>query len=121
MTKRNMDGYQETYEQYEGSGFVFGYNRGRLSKSQVIFEEDIERIQPRKRNNDDTPIFVKCRTCESYMDFRAGPMNQLEGYWQCPDCGVKVREETVYNKLDRENVEFMKRFDEDKDNELEWL
>ena len=50
-------------------------------------------------NNDDVPMFVKCRVCNKYMSFSAG-------YWYCKKCGARVREKTIYNQLDRENREF---------------
>jgi rubredoxin len=120
MTKRK-DEYNEIYEVYEGSGFTFDYNNGRLSHSKNIFVEDVNRINPSKRNNDGTPLYVNCRPCGSYMDFIPGPRGELDGYWRCPACGTKVRERTIYTQLSRENIAFMSCIEQDDDDEPDWL
>ncbi len=87
MNKRKVDEYRDIYGQYEGSGFIFGYSKGHLSRSKTVLKEDVDRIDPSKRSSDDTPLFVLCRPCESFMDFKAGSKRILDGYWQCPHCG----------------------------------
>ena len=93
----------DIYAQYEGSGFKFEYKNGRLGKSVVVFRDEVETIPDCKRNEDDIALFVRCGSCDDYMDFE-------NGNWVCPHCGKKVREMTVYKQLDRENEREIKKF-----------
>ena len=96
-------------DEYESDGCVFNYAHKRLGKSRIISKEEIIKIDPHKSNTDS--MFVKCGACEVYMDFTSGPTNALDGWWICPECGIKVNESTAYNQLERENEEYLTRID----------
>lgn len=109
------DEYDDIYSQHDGSGFVFTYGKRHLSKSKVIFKDDVDRINPAKRNADETPLFVECRACKELMDFKPGFHGFLDGWWVCPSCDVRVKERTIYIQLDRENNSYLESFDSDDD------
>ncbi len=110
MTKYK-DEYYDIYENLEESGFEFSYKNQRLGRSKPIAKSAIDKLDPSKHNNDDIPLFVKCRHCEEYMDFEEGPNGMLDGKWTCPDCGSRVRERTAYSQLERENEEWENEYD----------
>lgn len=110
MNKKKTEEYEEIYKQYEGSGFKFDYSKKRLGKSKQIFRDEVSAIDPSKRNNDGMPLFVECRACGTYMDFKEGPKKLIFDSWrECPVCGVKIKEETLYNRLERENADWLRR------------
>lgn len=91
-----MDEYKKLY--YEFYGFEFLYHKNRLSKSRPMSADEVMDISERCRNTDTTPIFVKCRDCDEYMEF--------DGKWySCKNCGSRIKERTVYSKLDQESQE----------------
>lgn len=102
--KKKKDGYEDVYNQFENSGFEFNYGNRHISKSKIIFQEQMDAISSGKHNND--MMFVHCRKCGCYMDFESGPDNCLDGIWKCPVCGTRVKESTAYHQLDRENMEW---------------
>jgi rubredoxin len=83
-------------------GFVFGYN-GTLGDSESVDISQIDKIDRRKRNHDDTFLSVRCDGCDTYMDFYPGVKDDLDGYWECPICNEKVDEINIYQKLNDEN------------------
>jgi len=87
--------YEMIYEQNFGFEFEYG---SRLGKSKPMSKDQTEEIPESKRNNDSVPLFVKCKSCDEYMDFA----NYI---WKCPVCGKSVQEMTVYKQLDKENAE----------------
>ena len=91
-------------------GFLFNYNNSRLGKSQTLESSEISSYETQKHNNDDAPLFVNCKKCGILMDFQPGQNDDLDGYWNCPECSAKVRERTAYTELGRENDEFLKHF-----------
>lgn len=60
-------------------GFVFGYN-GTLGDSESVDISQIDKIDRRKRNHDDTFLSVRCDGCDTYMDFYPGVK---DGHMQC--------------------------------------
>jgi hypothetical protein len=101
------DEYDDVYKQHAGSGFEFVYYKRHLGKSKMVFREAIASIDAIKRNEDDIPLFVRCRECDTYMDFTPGHTGVLDGRWICPSCGARVRERTAYSQLDRENTAYL--------------
>lgn len=103
------DEYQEIYEQYDGSGFEFTFNPDNryLGASRSIFKDSIKLINPICRNNDDVPLFVRCKKCNQYMEFQEGLKDELDGWWICPTCNARLKEITVYNRLERENAKMI--------------
>ena len=81
----------------QNCGFSFCYRNGHLSHSRSI---DPNRRNYSEGNSDN--LFVLCGDCDEWMDFYEGS-GDLNGYWECPCCGERVREKTAYTKLDREN------------------
>jgi hypothetical protein len=111
--------YEEIYKQYDGSGFKFNYNKRRIGKSKTIFREEISKIDSSKFNAEGIPLFVNCKACETYMDFKEGPEKMVFDSWRvCPVCGVRVKEETLYRQLDRENTDFGRSIDYDEKPEV---
>lgn len=90
--------------QFENSGFVFEYNGKRIGKSKMILQSKLKKINSSKQNSD--LMFINCKSCGVYMDFKAGSTGVLDGSWICPVCGARVRERTAYNQLNRENTDF---------------
>ena len=80
-------------------GSEFRYRNRHLSNSRYI---DPSLMDPDCGNSDS--LFIKCCDCGVYMTFH--PKGYMDGYWKCPDCGSRVNEMTVYNKLSRENDEW---------------
>ena len=103
------DEYQEIYEQYDGSGFEFTFNPDNryLGASRSIFKDSIKLINPICRNNDDVPLFVRCKKCNQYIEFQEGLKDELDGWWICPTCNARLKEITVYNRLERENAKMI--------------
>lgn len=97
--------------QFENSGFVFEYNKKRIGKSKMILQNKIRGIDSSKHNSD--LMFVNCKPCEVYMDFKTGTADMLDGSWVCPVCGSRVRERTAYNQLNKENTEFVNDMNDD--------
>lgn len=106
--------FDEVYEECTNGGFLFHYNK-RISKSKLITKEDMKNVPTEKGNID--KIFVVCRKCDEFMNFTDGP-DILEGYWVCPCCGAKMKEQTAYMQLDRENNEFLNEFETDDFDEI---
>ena len=101
------DEYEEIYGQYEGSGFLFAYAGGKIGRSVSLPKGEVDKIDARKRNKDDVPLFVRCSTCGEYMDFSPGPENLMDGTWVCPTCKATVKESAPYRKLSKENDRFL--------------
>lgn len=105
-----MEHFDEDYVR----GFRFNYKNGNLSKSQPLYLDDINEIDECKGNEDEVPLFVFCRSCDIFMDYD-GAKNGLifDSWWKCPGCGKRVKEATVYNKLEKENDAFLHLFDDE--------
>lgn len=101
-----FDDYDKVYEQYTNSGFKFDYNNRRLSRSKIIFNDELKTTPMIKRNGDDIPLLVNCKPCNTYMDF-------INGHWTCPKCKARVREMTIYNQLERENTQYLNNIEMD--------
>ena len=97
------DSYNTAYNN-DPVGFMFNYNNGRLSQPVALSKKEISAIPSAAGNSDS--IYIRCKGCDKYMEFIAGPANMLDGKWRCPECGKTVREETPYNRLDKINREF---------------
>ena len=109
MAKRRNDEYEETDNQQTDFGFEFNYGSGHLGNSKSMSSEDMSKLEASKRNKHDVPLFVKCRSCGTYMDFQEGSGTMLDGWYICPSCKTRVKEITLYNKLDKENNEWLKK------------
>jgi hypothetical protein len=99
--------FEEAVRKFEGSGNGFVYGSGKLGRSGVLSVDDIRSIGEGKGNR--ARLFVKCRRCDVWMDFTDSGDKLLNGFWTCPVCGVKVREQTAYASLERENEEWLKK------------
>lgn len=107
------------YDDYDNSGFLFKM-KSRLSKSEYLPEEDIRDIPNGKGNEDN--LFIFCDRCSEYMDFHDGDVS-MTGKWVCPKCGKRIREQTPYNQLCRDNEKYYTNygFDEDDDDDFDYL
>ncbi len=100
--------YDEIYEPDKSYGFEFNYSKKHLGKSKSMSKNDISKIDSSKHNNDDEfPLFVKCKGCNIHMDFMKGPLGVVDSWWICPLCGARVKESTVYRTLEKENEEWL--------------
>ncbi len=91
-------------------GFVFGYDET-LGDSESVDIWEIEKIDNKKRNHDETFLSVRCDRCNTYMDFYQGMKDDMDGYWKCPTCNAKVDEINVYQKLNEENEAYLREND----------
>ena len=112
--RNGRDEYNDIFDPAQVTGFEFTYGSRHLGKSKPISQSEMGRIEPTKcGNQDDVPLYVRCRKCGAYMDFTNGPTGMMDGKWICPTCGVGVRERSVFNQLERENEEFLNDMDSD--------
>ena len=79
----------------EDYGFEFRYRNHHLSRSKHIDPSDMETGCGNSDN-----LFIFCSNCGVYMEFHEDGL--MNGHWECPECGVKVREQTVYSQMNRE-------------------
>ena len=54
-------------------------------------------------------IVILCNACKCYMLYKNDLGTRLDGYYVCPNCGKRVREETPYRQLQRDDLEDDKR------------
>lgn len=87
-------------------GLTFDYSNHRLSSSSMLDAMQMDLIGEEKGN--DGKIFVRCKSCGQYMDYQ-------DGKWICPSCGTKVKEQTAYNKLEKENEKGVNAFFDEPD------
>ena len=91
-----MDEYERLYNVFYG--FEFVYSGKRIGKSRSVRAEEVMDIPKSCWNSYESPVFVKCRCCDEYMEF--------DGKWySCKNCGSRVKERTVYTKIDQESQE----------------
>ena len=90
------------YEKFYGVKFVMDYNNGHLNNAKEVSD-----VPPEVNGNDDN-IYVFCKKCGVYMNYQKLNMSAISGLYICPVCDKKVREETVYNKLSRQNNSWLK-------------
>lgn len=91
-------------------GFVFGYDET-LGDSENVGISEIKKIDSKKRNHDETFLAVRCDRCDTYMDFRPGVKDDMDGYWECSICNAKVDEINIYQKLSEENEAYLREND----------
>ena len=96
------DEYNDVYMN-EPLGFVFPCGSS-LGQPRSITAKDMMDI-PVTGDNEDL-MYIYCKRCNEYMNYRYGGDEPLSGKWVCPKCGRTVREETVYRKLDAINRRF---------------
>ena len=85
-------------------GFKFGYKNHRIGKSEYINDDQMDEIGIECNNSDN--MYVYCDKCGRYMEYNIG--EDYYGDWICPECATKVREETAYHQLERENESWAK-------------
>ena len=96
------DEYNDIYMN-EPLGFVFPCGSS-LCKPYSITAKDMMNL-PVTGDNEDL-MYIYCKRCDKYMNYRYGNGELLSGKWVCPKCGRTVREETAYSKLDAINRKF---------------
>jgi len=89
-------------------GFEFIFGNKYLGKSRFISDKEMDKIDFRNRNDDSIPCVVKCFSCGIYMDYKKGDRGIFDSYWVCPSCKRKIKEEAIYNKLEKENEYWLK-------------
>jgi len=94
--KKENDEYDAIY------GFEFDYAKKRIGKSRPIHSNEINTT---KCNSDS--MLINCQSCGVYMDYESGINGMFDSWWICPVCGSKVKEQTAYNQLDRENTDWI--------------
>ena len=98
---------RENYNTVYNVNFVMNYNNGRLGVAREVSD-----VPDGVIGNDDN-IYVFCKKCGVYMNYQKLNMSAISGLYICPVCDKKVREETVYNKLSRQNNSWLKANDFD--------
>ena len=110
--KNSRDEYSDILTQDDAAGFEFTYGNRHLGRSKPISKNEMSKLGPTKcGNEDDVPLFVRCRSCGAYMDFTRGSEGESNGKWICPECGTGVRERSVFRQLERENEEYLQKLD----------
>ena len=106
--KPSRDEYNDIFTQDDAAGFEFTCGSRHLGRSRPISKNEMSKFEPTKRGNEeDVPLFVKCRDCGAYMDYMKRSMGDLSGKWICPECGTGVRERSVFRQLERENEKYL--------------
>ena len=102
-----MDDSREDYNNIYGVKFVMDYNNGHLNNAKEISEV------PNDATGNDDGMYIFCKKCNCYMNYQKLNGSVISGLYVCPVCDKKVREETVYNKLNRQNNSWLKSNDFD--------
>lgn len=84
-----------------GMNWVLLFKNSRLGRAKQVPVSEMSDV-PLSKADPDGYIFVKCDRCNKYMDYTGDA-------WQCPECGAKTKEMSVYNQFDRECKEFVER------------
>lgn len=104
------DEYDDIYD--VDSCFVFQYSNRKLGKSKVVDATMFDHLPAAKHNTEgDSDIYIFCSKCSEYMDFVQGDPYALNGHWICPYCKARVREQTPYLQLGRENRKWLDRYE----------
>lgn len=82
------------------------YSRS-LSRGQFVPTET-DNVIPNVYKNEDH-ITILCHACNCYMVYHNDLGTRLDGYYECPECGKRIREETPYRQLQRDDLEDDKR------------
>lgn len=97
-----MDEYDLLYEEYYGFEFELGVTD--ISKPIPMSKKKVESIEKCKTVTDDKiPVFVKCKTCDEYLDYGYG-------YFKCKCCGKEIKEMDLYSIMD-EDLDYEKYWD----------
>ena len=94
--KKHGDEYEEVYEISNKGGCGFYLNKGNVSKSYILNQEDLNDI-PDQCIGDDN-VTVICKPCGCFMRFN----NASDKMFVCGICGIKVYHMTLINKLLKE-------------------
>lgn len=78
-------------------GIKFHYTKGRLRNLTGIDAEDLSGIETSNSDYDDYLRVIECDDCGCLMEFK----ETTYGYWQCPVCGRKVKQDTFYNQEEK--------------------
>ena len=106
------DKYEDIYSQY--IGFMFERSAsGKLVNLEYLSAAEVSDISIGFGNEDN--IYICCKPCGTFMNFRYGPKEFMDGKWVCPECGCSVREVTPYKILDKMNLAFQNSIDTDDD------
>ena len=97
-----MDNSRENYNDIYGVKFVMVYNNGHLNNAKEISEV------PNDVTGNDDSMYIFCKKCNHYMNYEKPKSVIMSGYWICPICNKRVREETAYNKINQQNNSWLK-------------
>ena len=75
------------------------YKHG-ISKSYEVSQSEDKKIPAVYKNPDH--YTVRCHHCACYMHYYNDFGTLLDGYYECPECGKHVKEETLYIRRNRE-------------------
>ena len=92
--KNKSESYDDIYSRGQ-TAFEFPYKNKRIGQSRPLSPAAYKLIPKNKFNAGH--LTVKCCACGEYMDF-------FEDFCFCPNCMLRVHNETAYNQLDRENI-----------------
>ena len=77
---------------------VFPYGKHGLKKSRIAKTEELINL---KAAVNDGHYYVYCENCDAYMLY-VSSFNDRFGMWNCPRCGVQVKEKRVYDRMEKE-------------------
>lgn len=83
-------------------GFLFNNNKHNISTSKYMDDEDAYNLGDGYSNIED--MYVYCVECGQYMRYEEGDKNNCYGTYICPSCKKKTREQTLFNKLEKEEM-----------------
>lgn len=78
-----------------------------IGRSSFLETNEDDGIPDEYKNEDH--ISVWCHSCNCYMEYHNDLGGRLDGYYVCPYCKKRVREETPYRQLGREINEMDRR------------
>lgn len=90
--------YVEYYAPFHFKAYAHSLSRG------YPIIHSVDKVIPDAYKNPDH-LIILCHACESYMLYKNDAGTRMDGYYICPNCGKRVREETLYRQLQRDDLE----------------
>lgn len=89
----------DEYVGYYASLYFKAYNHG-ISRSYEVSPDEDKKIPSAYKNPDHYTVW--CYHCACYMCYHNEPGTLLDGYYECPECGKRIKEESLYICHNRE-------------------
>ena len=76
-----------------GKNFVVKFKNHRCGYGKLVLDDELGVI-PDFKTDENHYIYVLCDHCDEYMDYE-------DGWWICPLCGVKTKQQSAYSAAGR--------------------